>query len=250
MTKLDLEYLRKNLQSLYKRIVVVDETSSTNDLIKNGAYYNDRILLFARSQTAGRGTNNRTFYTEKDKGVYVSCLIDLETIQHKSSFIPIVMACSIAQTLDFYGFEPRLKWVNDVLVGNNKVAGILCEKTSSDSLLIVGIGLNVYPILFPNDIRLIATSLQEHTKIALNINEIAVYLFKRFHDLLNQDSKSVVTLFRTYYKDLHKKIVIKYNNEFIEGVIVDIDELGTLIVEVDNKKISVYSTEQIFMIEE
>lgn len=250
MIKLDQEYLRMNLQSLYTRIVVIDETTSTNDLIKSSEYYEDKTLLFARNQTAGRGTSNRTFYCEKDKGIYASCVIDLETIPHKSSFIPIVMGCAIAQTLEFYGIKPSLKWVNDVLVHNKKVAGILCEKSSSDSHLIVGVGLNVYPIQFPDDIHLIATSLQENTKEILNINEIAVYLFQRFDALLSDDSLIVISLYKQFYQGFNKQVIIKHHNETVQGKIVDVDEWGRLIVLAKNNKIVIHSSEQILSIEE
>lgn len=248
MIELNQDYLRGRLGLLYHNIVVIDETNSTNDTIRQSEYYNNKTLLFARYQRAGRGTNKRTFFCEKNKGVYVSCLIDLDQTKHQRSFIPLVMACACAITLESFGFKPALKWVNDVLINHKKVAGILCEKTGSDSLLIVGVGINVYSSKFPEDLKDIATSLQNNTNEVLDINDLAVSLFIKFSELLLIDSKEIIMMYKQYYQDLHKKITLKLNDNLVDGAIFDVAENGALIVQTSEGLIEAISSEQIIKI--
>lgn len=234
---------------LFKQVNVIEETHSTNDTIKEKGYYQDRSLLLVINQTAGRGTNKRTFYSEKSKGIYASCIIDLNTINHQGSFIPIIMACAIANTLKELGFTPSLKWVNDVLINQKKVAGILCEKSANDSMMVVGVGLNVYAMNLPKEIKHLATTLEENSSTPLDINTITISLFKQFSELLQIDSNQVIDRYHHYYQDMNKKIVVKTNHSLSEGIIVGINSLGALDVMINNTILSIISSEQIIEIQ-
>lgn len=102
-------------------------------------------LITADAQTAGRGRFNRQWVSPPDQNIYATYCIFLEKHRTDIGNLPQVAAISIAQILTETGFSAKLKWPNDVIINNKKVAGILSESTPlSDKLcLIIGIGLNV-----------------------------------------------------------------------------------------------------------
>lgn len=140
-----------------------DEVSSTNDelltLAKNGQKEN--TVLLAKSQSAGKGTNNRSFFSPEN-GVYMSILVrDVE--KECLPFVTAFAAVCVSRTLNtLCGADTRIKPVNDVYIDGKKVCGILTKAQSSAGeradFVIIGIGINLfYPQNgFPEEIKDIA----------------------------------------------------------------------------------------------
>jgi BirA family biotin operon repressor/biotin-[acetyl-CoA-carboxylase] ligase len=121
----------------------VAETGSTNaDLIAAAAAgAPDRSVLYADHQTAGRGRLDRTWIAPPGENLLVSLLFrhapdDAGELTRRVGLAAIGAAARCA------GVEAKLKWPNDVLVGDGKLAGILAQR-SGDGSVVVGIGLNV-----------------------------------------------------------------------------------------------------------
>lgn len=155
--------------TLNPQIVCLPTVDSTNDeakrLIASGR--RAELLILADTQTHGRGRYNRTWHSPEG-GLYLS--LTLRPILHFDS-IPlhsILCACAIAKALQNMGVdEVELKWPNDVLIAERKVAGILSELISigpDEHLIVLGIGINQNtPLnLLPEDIRYSTTSILEH----------------------------------------------------------------------------------------
>ena len=122
-----------------------DETTSTNDdakaLAERGAPMGDAVL--ARSQTRGRGRASRSFLSPEG-GLYLSVVLRPRRPPDEWSLVPLMAGAVVARELRRDGFDARLKWPNDVLLGAEKVGGILVESRWGDSpFAVVGIGLNV-----------------------------------------------------------------------------------------------------------
>lgn len=125
-----------------------EEIDSTNTWGKHHAEElpHDKITLVTASmQTAGRGRFNRKWVSPADENIYASFCFFIEKHRTDIGNIPQVLALSAAEALKTLGFNPELKWPNDILLSKKKVAGILAETTPlSDQLcMILGIGLNV-----------------------------------------------------------------------------------------------------------
>jgi len=119
-------------------------------------------LITASEQSAGRGRFKRQWVSPPNLNIYATFCFWLDAAGTDIGHIPQVLAIAAAKTLERLGFSPTIKWPNDLLLGNKKVAGILCETIlEGDSRGVVcGIGLNVnMPLAILSQIDRPATSL-------------------------------------------------------------------------------------------
>lgn len=160
-------------------VQVVDEISSSNDELlhqgEEGAP--SGTLLFAETQTTGRGQFGRVWDSAGGLGLWFSLLLRLEindgSIPSLSAFAAVALVNSIRQL----GIDGGvIKAPNDVLIGGRKVAGILVEtRVGKNPFAVVGIGLNVNhnPGDFPEDLRKQATSLAMVARSQFDRNAVA-----------------------------------------------------------------------------
>lgn len=126
----------------------VDETASTNDDVKEwvrNAQKDVRIALVADRQSAGRGTRGRS-WTAPAASVLLTVSVPLSVLQDCISGLPLVVGAACAESLWTINDNVRLKWPNDLWIGNGKVAGILCELVRNRAYrlhAVVGIGVNM-----------------------------------------------------------------------------------------------------------
>jgi BirA family biotin operon repressor/biotin-[acetyl-CoA-carboxylase] ligase len=164
------DLIRKCLKrlTLNPQIVCFSEVDSTNDEAKRRIQMgtHDELLILADIQTHGRGRYDRTWFSPKG-GLYLSLV--LKPIINLSSvpLLGFLSACAVVEALRNTDVKRVcLKWPNDVLIAQHKVAGILCELVSFGSdnyMVVIGIGINHNtPIAdFPEDIRYSVTSVVE-----------------------------------------------------------------------------------------
>lgn len=134
-----------------RRILAFDRVESTNTLALLHATdpSNDGLVLLTKEQTAGRGQYGRAWTAPADSSVLMSVLLFPPTALRRPALLTAWAAvCVCKAILQLTQLEPRIKWPNDVLVGDKKVCGILIEQrntTRAEAPLatVVGIGLNV-----------------------------------------------------------------------------------------------------------
>jgi BirA family transcriptional regulator, biotin operon repressor / biotin---[acetyl-CoA-carboxylase] ligase len=174
---LTVEALQAGLrtQRLGRTLRLFDEVDSTNlvatEMAQRGADHG--TVVVAERQTAGKGRLGRSWFSPAGEGLYCSILLRSEysrSLPDRLTWIPLISAMATARAIDqTTGLAVRLKWPNDVLLGERKVGGLLCESGGRASgpshavghpgYVIVGIGLNVNIETFPEDLRDVATSL-------------------------------------------------------------------------------------------
>jgi BirA family biotin operon repressor/biotin-[acetyl-CoA-carboxylase] ligase len=165
--------------TLNPQVVCLPTVDSTSDEAKRriASGQHDELLILADTQTHGRGRHNRTWYSPAG-GLYLS--LTLRPIFDSDS-IPLhnfLCACAVAKALQNMGIERvGLKWPNDVLIAEHKVAGILSELISlgpDEFLIVLGIGINQNtPLnLLPEDIRYSTTSVLEHLGRVTSLEEL------------------------------------------------------------------------------
>lgn len=143
---------------------VVTEIPSTNDelLYRGEAGAPEGTLLFAESQTAGRGQFQRSWSSASGLGLWFSLLLRLEINDTTVPLLSAFPAVSLVETLQALEISAGIKAPNDVLIGGRKVAGILVEtRPGRNPFAVIGIGLNVNhsPKDFPEELKDRATSL-------------------------------------------------------------------------------------------
>ena len=126
------------------RVEVLEQTPSTNLLATERARAGDDegLVLVAEHQTAGRGRLDRTWTTPPRAALTLSVLLRPEVAAARWPWLPLLVGVSVA---DAVGHGARLKWPNDVLLGDHKLAGLLVERveTPRGAAAVVGIGINV-----------------------------------------------------------------------------------------------------------
>ena len=123
----------------------LDTCSSTNDEAAERLDQPDLRGVAADHQTAGRGRLGRRWISAPGCGLYLSWIARPKFNQSSGGQIPLLAAVAVAEELDARGARPTLKWPNDILLGRDKLGGILCEtRGAADAwTAIVGIGINL-----------------------------------------------------------------------------------------------------------
>jgi BirA family biotin operon repressor/biotin-[acetyl-CoA-carboxylase] ligase len=129
------------------QVEVVEEAGSTNVLVAERAQAGgpEGLVILAEHQTAGRGRLDRTWETPPRSALTFSVLLRPTVPGASWPWLPLLAGYEVSKALRAAGFEASVKWPNDVLLADRKVAGILVERveTPSGPAAIIGIGLNV-----------------------------------------------------------------------------------------------------------
>jgi len=155
------------------------------------------------------------------------------------------MGLTVVQVLNKHKIDAHVKWVNDVLIDSKKVAGILCEQKNDQSLMVVGVGVNVYPIKFPKELEHQSSYCQDHTNQELDINQLLVELFSEFNRNLFIESQAILDEYCKVNDLINKQITFVFNQNVIDGIVKTIDKSGALIVSSNDKDFRIISTNQI-----
>jgi BirA family biotin operon repressor/biotin-[acetyl-CoA-carboxylase] ligase len=128
-------------------LILVDSTNTyAHQLISEGL--SEDALIYCVEQTAGRGQRGNTWVSKAGDGIYCSFVIFHKNIFVRDQFVfNMIIAVAVSSYLESKGIENvKIKWPNDILVNNKKIAGLLIEnslKGDKISSSIVGIGLNL-----------------------------------------------------------------------------------------------------------
>ncbi|MFC4115518.1 biotin--[acetyl-CoA-carboxylase] ligase [Nonomuraea zeae] len=130
--------------SLWTRVTVVESTGSTNadlaEAAREGA--EEGTVLVAEAQLSGRGRLGRTWSAPPRSGLTFSILLKPDVPVTALGWLPLLYAVAAASAVRRLAeVDVRLKWPNDLLIGERKLAGVLAERT--DDGIVIGMGLNV-----------------------------------------------------------------------------------------------------------
>lgn len=197
------------------------------------------FLVTADEQSAGRGRQGKSFYSPPMTGIYFSLVIRPETTLKNAvtaTTAASVAVCKAIETLT--DVKPKIKWVNDVYIGDKKICGILTEAVTNfeegivDSV-IIGIGINISTKNFPAEAEF-AGSLDEKISRSALIAEISNELLK----ITERDYKSFIDYYRSHSMIIGENINFIKNGKVTPAKATAIDETGGLIVELENGEIT------------
>ena len=121
-------------------------TASTNDDARDEKY-REGDVVWADFQTAGRGQRGHEWHSRKGENLTFSVVLEPTFVPIAEQFsVSEVVALSLVDMLADYGIEAKIKWTNDIYVGDRKLVGILIEHSLATATLrrtIVGVGINV-----------------------------------------------------------------------------------------------------------
>jgi len=165
-------------------IQVFEETTSTNDVIEKLARdgVKEGAVVFAESQTKGRGRLGRKWMSPTHRGLWFSVLLRPEFRPQETTQLTVISATALRRAIKTVtGLSAEIKWPNDLLLGGKKVAGILTEMSAEVDRVrhvILGIGLDVNQSDFPPELRAIATSLKIESGEEICRAELAVEILR------------------------------------------------------------------------
>ncbi len=139
------------------------------------------FCVVAREQTAGRGRLDRSWHSQKDAGLYLSIVLRPTLEMNSWPLLPLMAALAVSDGLmKSCGLLTDIKWPNDILADDRKLCGILVEtiENLNGSAAIVGIGINLTSDALPEDLRAIATSIEEITDSKPDAEEVMTELLK------------------------------------------------------------------------
>lgn len=150
--------------------------NSTNAYLKDLAKKVGTAIAVADEQTAGRGRLGRLWSSEKGEGLWMSLLLRPQIMPSKASMLTQVVAASMVKALEvFYDVPIKIKWPNDLWVGERKICGILTEMAAelhAIEYVIIGVGLNLTQQSFSADLEGVAASLSQFTEKPIDRAEI------------------------------------------------------------------------------
>ena len=245
---LNIQEIQKNLK--YKHnIEIFDSIDSTNKYLKSKINEkNYGTIVISNKQTNGYGKNDRQFISNKDIGIYMSILINPNCLIEESLKITILTSVAVLSAIkSVCNLDVKLKWVNDIILNDLKVGGILCESqinlnNNIIDNMIVGIGINVKEFDFPPSLKNIATSIENNTNIKISRNELISEIIN-FFDLYFIDNKNYLNLYKENSYVLGKDITVIQNDRQFFAKAIDIEDNGALIVQEQEKIIKLISSD-------
>jgi BirA family biotin operon repressor/biotin-[acetyl-CoA-carboxylase] ligase len=213
---------------------------STNDRLKVLARAGapPGSVVWADAQTAGRGRHGRDWVSPPGN-LYVSVL--LRPSWSVAPLLPLAAGVAVAEGLDALGVCARLKWPNDLMLGDRKLGGILAESSSTGPMVdwvIVGIGLNVRAPL-PPEVADTAWSLVDAGASFAEVEEVACAVLARlsvwYHRLTASGADAVLHEWRRRSVPWWGQSVEAWSSgQRIVGRAVGVDGEGGLVLEMDD----------------
>lgn len=224
-------------------LVYVPECHSTNSealkLLQSNAQVAAGTVIITDNQTAGRGQRGNTWESEAGKNLTLSIILKPTFLHPKDQFqLNIAVSLGLYDYLTSQVTHVKIKWPNDMMLGDQKACGMLIENQISGQQIqscIIGIGLNVNQESFSLPT---ATSMAIKKGHAFELNEAFAELLQRVEARYLQ-LRSKINLKEEYVAALYgagEKRSFKSGDEVFEGMISGIDSAGLLEVKVGEGK--------------
>ncbi|MCP5101808.1 MAG: biotin--[acetyl-CoA-carboxylase] ligase [bacterium] len=228
----------------FLEIINLESCDSTNRYLKDRyGQLKEKLPVLVTSdlQTGGRGREQRIWVSLKGKGLYSSLGFYLDARQNLN-LLPLISGIAVIETLNrLSGMDFTLKWPNDVLYKNKKIAGILIENVIMETRLFcvagIGINLNHSKKNFPAELADKATSLKMVTDSRENypvekVNPILADVFFQWLDKLEKEKREEIIQTAGRYSEFLRDKAISFHHlgRVISGIFKGIHHDGGLIL--------------------
>lgn len=228
-------------------IEVVAETGSTNaDLLARIGALTGPTLLLAETQTAGRGRAGRTWHSARGESLTFSLAWRFKRSLHDLMGLPLVVGVVIANVLASFGEKVELKWPNDILKDEGKLAGILIETAQAKQLLgnevwaVIGIGIN----LAVPDVTTIGLATSAANIAPTERNAFMAALLGELCAALTAFEAQGFIPFMAHWNRVHAYAgqavaIIDGGQVLYEGIAIGVDHIGRLLLDTHAGQIAV-----------
>jgi BirA family biotin operon repressor/biotin-[acetyl-CoA-carboxylase] ligase len=221
-------------------IRVFEQTTSTNDVIEKLARdgVKEGAVVFAESQTKGRGRLGRKWISPERKGLWFSVLLRPDLRPQEATQLTVASATALRRAIQSAtGLHPEIKWPNDIVIGGKKVAGILTELSAEldrvrHVILGIGVNVNLGTGEFPPELRKLATSLKIESGKTISRSELATAILRELDDdytrICSGLFAEVADEWQEYCKTIGRNVTIQTGERRIRGRAESLDDDGAL----------------------
>lgn len=244
MFNLETFDIKLNTDLIGRNFIYADEVDSTNSaLLKDPKYNVNGTVLLAEKQHKGRGRKDRVWYSTKDLNLTFSILLTgVNYINKNINLMNFAVSLAVANSIEnLHQLKTDLKWPNDVLINNKKIAGILIETTSEGSTIkrmVIGIGINVNQAIFQGNFLIEPTSIKTELDMPVERERLLAEILNNFEDIyhrLDFNPESVLNDWRAKCRMIGEKVTIIEGDSERYGIFDDIDSDGFLLLKEKDK---------------
>jgi BirA family biotin operon repressor/biotin-[acetyl-CoA-carboxylase] ligase len=230
-------------------IQVFEQTTSTNDVVEKLARDGVRegVVVFAESQTKGRGRLGRKWISPARKGLWFSLLLRPNLRPQETTQLTVASATALRRAIvSQTRSQPEIKWPNDILINGKKVAGILTEMSAElDRVrhVIPGIGIDVNQDAseFPVELRKIATSLKIEAGESFSRPALAVAILEELDEeyarVCAGKFSSIANEWVEHCGTIGKDVSVRIGDRVIQGRAESLDDEGALVLRTEHGRL-------------
>lgn len=249
----DTFFPEKIADALQLEVAYLPDSQSTQQDARQGRKCGQACprLYLADHQTAAVGRFGRPFYAQDGQGIYMSLHLPVTNKQLAPTSYTLLLVASMVRAIKkLTGIDCQIKWVNDIYLGQKKIAGILTEAllapdSGQVSDLLIGVGINFCLTTFPDELKDKAGSLFDQTP-TISRQELLIAIWQEFFQTAPDQ---LLADYKTYSLVLGKTVSFNLQNKLMTGKALDLDEQGQLIVELPNQEIIKLSSGEISLID-
>ena len=230
-------------------IQVFEQTTSTNDVVEKLARDGIRegFVVFAESQTKGRGRLGRKWISPARKGLWFSILLRPNLRPQETTQLTVASATALRRAIvSQTRLQPEIKWPNDILVNGKKVAGILTEMSAElDRVrhVIPGIGIDVNQDAgeFPAELRKIATSLKIEAGESFSRPALAVAILEELDEeyarVCAGKFSGIASEWVEHCGTIGRDVTVRIGDRVIQGRAESLDDDGALVLRTEHGRL-------------
>jgi BirA family transcriptional regulator, biotin operon repressor / biotin---[acetyl-CoA-carboxylase] ligase len=213
--------------------------TSTNDYtgMLAGAGAKHGTMVIADIQTRGRGRTG-SIWISPPGGLWMSIILRPGGRARRLDIIPLMVSLAVVETLRGYGVSGQIKWPNDIMVKDQKLAGILCESSILKDRfrwIIVGIGINVNNL--PPELPSLGSKYKgttmiqiigKETRLSSLADSIRDSLLRHYHNIQGEGERTILHEYNRQQTLRNRKVRVSLIDHVVEGVAGRVDREGRL----------------------
>lgn len=212
-----------------------ENIGSTNTEALEHSEARDKSIFFAENQTSGRGRQNR-IWEASNGGIYMTILLKPEKFSDDMASLTLATGLAVARAIP----NSVIKWPNDIILGNKKVAGILAETKifPPKASIAIGIGINANNTHFSENLAEKATSIYLYSGKFQDIAGLVIKVYTEFLEIYEDFKSGFSKIKEEYCKmciTLNREIIVIKDGKERVMLAKDINDKGELLAEADGK---------------
>lgn len=230
------------------------ECSSSNDeimaLARQSADLAHKALCVAHFQTKGRGRQGRSWVNRQGECLMFSLGWAFDKPQYELGSLALVVALACRRALADIGLDVNIKWPNDLVVANDKLAGILIEtaRVENKTVAVIGIGIN---FVLPKEVEnatsvqaLFQTASKQGVSVKTLLNSVLAQLDALLNEYVQNGFASCIGEYNAANRDTNRPVLLLQEGRIVhEGVVKGVDAQGALRLLTDKGEKTIVSGE-------